>query len=162
MPVTQESLLRSLVDNSCTCVNCDNDSVENMTYAPDGIGELVTCNICKYSWRATLTTVVIDQIRDADGILLEPDLHVKFLGANPDRTDRFTAGKRNLLISLMAARLLVEYFKNPSLGFSLREKSRVLAMMDKYLPMVDPAGMTPEKAFELIDSGALPEQFFQQ
>lgn len=156
VPITKESLLRAVINNSCSCINCDNDLVEEMTFHQDSLEETVTCRKCNYSWRNSLTTVVIDQIRGPDGRLLPGDVGVKFLGNGTESrvSNRFTHSKKQLLASLMAARFLVEYFKNPSLEFCIRDKSKIIAMMDRNLPMVDMTGMTPEKAFEILDTEA--------
>ena len=97
MPITKESLLLAMINNSCTCINCDNDLIEKMTFHQDSLEETVTCKKCNYSWRNSLTTVVIDQIRGPDGRLLAEDVGVKFLGNKVESrvSNRFSDSKNS-------------------------------------------------------------------
>lgn len=158
MSVTRESLFRALLNNCCTCINCGNEQVAKMTYEQSSLEENITCSMCGVSWRSSLTTTVIDEIKGPDGNPIEglDYSYLKFLGTSAigkeSFSDRFANSKRHLFVTLISARFLVEYFKNPTVEFSIHDKAKIIAMMDQYLPMIDFDGKTPAEVFQMMDS----------
>lgn len=133
--VTLKKMNASILANGTICPVCEYaDEGEEFNYDSEGLMDTVECNMCGSSWTSLLTHVAIHTIRLPGGNLAILPEGQMFLQRENDRG--FPDKSANYVEATANIRLILEYFKNPSMA-SAKEVAKAVASLNRIMPSVE-------------------------